>query len=167
MKNLFHLLLATILLFSSVHDVYARGGKKVEKGKVKNVIKLETILPESNAGKDCQFLYILKEDSLNKHSLPDLKLVLSVNLPPGDKGIAIDVGGDCPSTAKAILVRAESDSNDNEEILLSYDENLLLLGTLSLRKDTSGSESDSNDNSDNNNDNNNDGNDHHGDNNGD
>ena len=149
MKNLLHILLATILLFSSVHDVYAKGGKKVEKGKVKNVIKLETILPESNAGKDCQFLYILKENSINKHSLPDLKLVLSVNLPQDTKGKAIDVGEGCNSP-KAILVRAESDTNGEEEILLSYDENLQLVGRLALLKDVGAdeNENDQNDNND-------------------
>ncbi|GEM_PF-4299828 len=149
MKKLLTLLMAIILSFSLVYDVSAKGGRNIKsgtgKGTIKKTIKLDTILPESNAGKDCQFLYILKDNSLNKHSLPDLKLVLSVNLPPGDVGIAVDVGGDCPSTTKTILVRADNQSNSNEEVLLSYNENLQLIGTLTLRKDTSGSENDEGD----------------------
>lgn len=105
------------------------------KGKGKKEIEIEDLLEEKSAAMDCEFLYILREDEIDKHSLPNLQLVTSIDLPPRTKGKAIDIAGECGDPQETILVLVKRKGHGGGESILSYDKNLQQIGELSLLED--------------------------------
>lgn len=88
-----------------------------------------------NHASNCEFLYILREDSIDKHSLPSLSLVLSADLPIRTKGESINIAGECGDPQETILVSVKRKGRDGGEAILSYNKDLQLIGELSFLED--------------------------------
>ncbi len=133
--------LVTLVLFISFALVYnnadASKGKKV---------KAKDLIQEFKSAKDCQFLYILQNESIDKHSLPDLALVTSVDLPRDTEGEAIDIAGQCGDPKETVLVVAKGrKGKGGSDFLLSYTTDLVLVSELEILSDDDDSSSDDDD----------------------
>lgn len=136
--NLF-VVFAVILTFSLPNCVNAKGKDKE--------IDVEDLIEEKSAAKDCNFLYILTGDKIDKYSLPDLQLITSAVLPSNTRGKAIDIAGGCSDPNQTILVIAKRKRVG--EVLLSLNRDLQIVGEL-LFEDIEDDDEDEDDDDDNN-----------------
>ena len=119
-KNISLMVIATLLLSSSLTCVFAHN--EVKEMKIKD------------SAKDCEFLYLLKEDGIEKLSLPNFTSISSVKLPALTRGRSISIAGGCSDPTETILVFAKQKSNGDKDVLLSYDENLQLVAQLTIKE---------------------------------
>ncbi len=85
------------------------------------------------SAKDCKAIYILKdkETGIDKYSLPDLKLVTSVDFPAGTTATDIGIAGECGDPTETILVHV---IKNQAVVLQSFDQNLQSTGELTLEQ---------------------------------
>ena len=120
-KNISLMLIAGMLLLpSSLTCVFAHN--EVKEKKIRD------------SAKDCEFLYLLKEDGIEKLSLPNFTSISSVKLPALTRGRSISIAGGCSDPIETILVFAKQKSDSDKEVLLSYDENLQLVAQLTIKE---------------------------------
>ncbi|MBI3308655.1 MAG: hypothetical protein HYZ79_04715 [Candidatus Melainabacteria bacterium] len=125
-----NLILSILILvsFSLPYDATAKGKNRQE-------VEVGDLISESKAAKDCEFLFILSKSTINKHSLPNLQFVASVDLPSDTKGEGIDIAGQCGDPQETILVLAKRKGHGSGEVLLSYNKDLQLVGEISFADD--------------------------------
>ncbi len=151
MKKVFSfiLLILVLLSLSLPNPVEAKRGRsgKITRGSFRDIVT------SVNSAKDSNSLYVLGDKSIEKYSLPDLKLVLSVDLPSDSVGKGIDVVGICSSNQNPIILVSVEQSGG--EAVLSYNKDLQLIATLQTNTVSSDiqNEEDDGDNNDNDGDN--------------
>lgn len=120
-RNISLMLIAGMLfLSSSLTCVFAHN--EVREKKIKD------------SAKDCKFLYVLKEDGIEKLSLPSFTSISSVKLPALTRARSISIAGGCSDPTETILVFAKQKLNGDRDVLLSYDENLQFVAQLTIKE---------------------------------
>ena len=123
-KNISLMLIAGMLLLSSSLTC-AFAHNEVKETKVRD------------SAKDCEFLYVLKDDGIEKLSLPNFTSISSVKLPVLTRGRNISIAGGCSDPAETILVFAKQRTNDGDkDVLISYNENLQLVAQLTIKENS-------------------------------
>ncbi len=122
MKKNISLMLITGMLLLSSSLTCAFAHHEVRESKVRD------------SAKDCEFLYLLKEDGIEKLSLPNFTSISSVKLPALTRARSISIAGGCSDPTETILVFAKQRSNGDKDVLLSYNENLQLVAQLTIKE---------------------------------
>ena len=98
--------------------------------------------------KDCEFLYLLMENEIQKFTLPNFTLTKSVDIPSGNKGRDITIAGGCSDPNETILVFAKRKGSSSDRVLLSYNEDLELISQLALDNEINNDDDDDDENDD-------------------
>lgn len=120
MKKIFNVFLSISFLLPLSFKFYASAHSKD---------KIEDL------AKDCESLYLLREDSIDKHTLPSLVLASSIDLPSRTKGKSIEIAGECGDSQETILVLVKRKGRDSGKSILSYNKDLQLIGQLNIEDD--------------------------------
>lgn len=138
--TIFSLLILTVFMFSLANDANA---------KKRNKFKAKEAFTEKLSASDCKALYILTGSSIEKHSLPNLQLLLTADLPRDIRGESIEIAGKCGDPTETVLVTGKGKSKrGGDEFILSYSEDLQLISQLTFTDDDDDSGSDDEDSED-------------------
>ena len=123
MNKIISFILLVLVFFSFSGYAEAHNSRSTNRDNFRDIVT------SVHSAKDTNSLYILGDTSIAKYSLPDLMLVLSVDLPNGSVGRGIDIVSGCNQNS-TVLVSVKLNGGES---ILSYNQDLQLIASLQTK----------------------------------